>query len=271
MTCVSEEDNAALRALYERGVKNGVPELRLLSGEEARALEGALSDQVTGALYAPTGAIVCPYELCIAAVGNAMDNGAELRLNFPVSSVRQTEEGYVLSDGANTVEARAVVNCAGIHADDVAALAGDATLHIHPRRGEYMLLDRECGNLLSHTVFQVPTKMGKGILVTPTVDGNLLVGPTAEDRTDKEDTSTSAAGLARVAQLARKSVPGVPLGKVITSFCGLRAVGSDGDFCIRSPRPHWIDCAGIESPGLSAAPAIAEYVTGMLAEQGMPL
>ena len=134
-----------------------------------------------------------------------------------------------------------------------------------------MLLDRECGSLVGSTVFRCPSKMGKGVLVTPTVDGNLLLGPTADDIDDKEDTATTADGLAKVRRLASEQVSGINFGKVITSFSGLRASGSTGDFIINSPRLGFINCAGIESPGLTASPAIAEYVADMLRESGMEL
>lgn len=268
----SDEDKETLIGLLSRGEENGVKGLRLLDGEEVRALEPNVGSGVTCALHAPTGAIVCPYELAMAAVGCAMDNGAELMLDFEVSAIRDIDGGYEISakDG-RSVRARYVINCAGVYSDAVAAMVGDESFSVRPRRGEYMLLDRECGTLVNSTVFRCPSKMGKGVLVTPTVDGNLLLGPTAEDIDDKEDTSTSAEGLARVRALASEQVSGINFGKVITSFTGLRATGSTGDFIINSPRLGFINCAGIESPGLTASPAIAEYVVDMLRRGGMEL
>lgn len=277
------EDRKAIEVLYDRGMKNGVEKLRILDGDQARELEPALSDQVTCALYAPTCAIVCPYELTIAAIGNAMDNGAELMLCFEVRHIERKEDHYVISSkspkedsrgdapGAETVCARYVVNAAGVYADEIARMAGDDSIRIHPRRGEYLLLDRECGDIISHTVFRTPSRKGKGILITPTVDGNLLLGPTSTDMEDKEDTATTPEGLARIAEHAGEYLKNVPLRKVITSFCGLRAVGSTGDFIIESPQQGFINAAGIESPGLSAAPAIAEYITELLEGQGLVL
>jgi glycerol-3-phosphate dehydrogenase len=150
-------------------------------------------------------------------------------------------------------------------------MVGDDSFAVHPRRGEYMLLDREAGDLVSHTIFRCPSKMGKGVLVSPTVDGNLLLGPTAEDIEDKEDTSTTAAGLDKVRSLAAQQVRGIPFGKVITSFTGLRSVGSTGDFIINMPKRGFINLAGIESPGLSSSPAIAVHVAQMLADEGVEL
>lgn len=268
-----EEDRAIIEKLYARGVKNGVKGLRILSGEEARRLEPGLADSVVCALHAPTCAIVCPYELAIAAVGNAMDNGAELMLNFEVSRIEKRGDWFEIfadaSGGRRKISARYVVNAAGIYSDEIARMAGDASVQICPRRGEYLLLDRECGSLVSHTLFRTPSKKGKGILVTPTVDGNLLLGPTSADMEDKEDTSTTAEGLAQIIGRAGENVKDIPFHKVITSFCGLRAVGNTGDFIITSPVHGFINAAGIESPGLTASPAIAEYVEGMLAEQGL--
>ena len=267
----NEEDAATLKTLYERGVKNGVKNLALLSQEELRAIEPNVSKNATCALHAPTGSIVCPYELTFAAIGNAMDNGAELLLDSEVTDIRAENGRYVVTAGKNTVEARYVVNAAGLYSDAIAAMVGDTSFNVHPRRGEYILLDKEMGNLVSHTIFRTPSKMGKGILVSPTVDGNLLTGPTSEDMEDKEDKSTTPEGIARIMEKAGESVDGVRFGATITGFCGLRAVGSTGDFIINNPRHGFVNVAGIESPGLSSAPAIAGYVADLLAADGLSL
>ena len=266
-----EEDATTLKTLYERGVKNGVKNLALLSQEELRALEPNISKNATCALHAPTGSIVCPYELTFAAIGNAMDNGAELMLDSEVTAIREENGHYVVTAGGNTVEARYVVNAAGLYTDAIAAMVGDTSFNVHPRRGEYILLDKEMGGLVSHTIFRTPSKMGKGILVSPTVDGNLLTGPTSVDIDDKEDKSTTPEGLARVMKEAGENVEGIRFGATITGFCGLRAVGSTGDFIINNPRHGFVNVAGIESPGLSSAPAIAEYVADLLAADGLSL
>ncbi len=268
----SEEDRATLEALCARGNANGVTGLRVIDRAELAALEPNISENATCALHAPTGAIVCPYELCIASIGNAMDNGVELLCDFAVTAIERTGEGYTVTaaDG-RSVTARRVINAAGLHADDMARLVGDDSFTIHPRRGEYILLDRAVGGTVSHTIFRVPSKMGKGILVTPTVDGNLLVGPTSVDMEDKGDHATTSEGLARVMREAAENIcGGVPFGQSITSFCGLRAVGSTGDFII-GEHDGFVNVAGIESPGLSSAPAIAEYVIALLRESGLTL
>ena len=296
----NEEDEKEISNLYERGCANGVKNLRILNKKEVHELEPNLSETVTCALYAPTGAIICPYELTIAAVGNAMDNGVELIHNFEVRSIRKEDGYYEISatnenreerynrisategnesekDGAGDnenvqkIQARVIINAAGLYADEIAKMAGDTSFDIHPRRGEYILLDKECGSMISHTIFRTPSKMGKGILVTPTVDGNLLTGPTSTDVTDKADTSTTPEGFAKIIKEAQENVSSIPFGKTITSFCGLRAVGNTGDFIINAPLEGFINVAGIESPGLSASPAIAEYVAELVAAQGVEL
>ncbi len=266
----NDDDRETLNALMQRGIANGVEGLRVVDRDEVLKLEPNIGDEVVAALVAPTGGIVCPYELCMAAVGNAMDNGAELKLNFPVTRIEKTEKGYKVYSGDEFIEAEIVINCAGVYSDDVARMAGDSSFTVTPRRGEYILLDKEWGTLVSHTVFQCPSKMGKGILVTPTVDGNLLLGPTAEDISDKEDTSTTASGIETVKRMASRSVSGLNFGGTITSFTGLRATGSVGDFIINC-KDGFVNCAGIESPGLSSAPAIAEYVRDLLIESGVRL
>ncbi len=265
------EDEATLKNICARGEKNGVDGLRVIYRDEILALEPNIGKEVTVALHAPTGAIVCPYELCMASVGNAMDNGATLITSFEVKSIEKVTDGYKICSDAGEVLAKCVINCAGVFADDIAKMVGDSSFEIKPRRGEYLLLDREVGDHISHTVFRCPTKMGKGVLVTPTVDGNLLVGPTAEDILDKDDTRTTAEGLAKVRSLASGQVDGIDFSKVITSFSGLRATGSTGDFIICSPMHGFVNVAGIESPGLSASPAIAEYVISLLADTGFEL
>ncbi len=266
-----EEDEETLRSLLERGIKNGVRDLEIIGREKLLEMEPNIGDGVTAALFAPTGAIVCPYELCMAAVGNAMDNGVLLKLNFDVKKIQKSEGGYLVSSSKECVEGRYVINCAGLYSDEIAALVGDESFKINPRRGEYMLLDKECGAHVSRTVFRCPSNMGKGILVTPTVDGNLLLGPTAENIEDKEDTATTQKGFADIRCRAEEQVKGIAFGKVITSFSGLRSTGTTGDFIINSPKPGFINVAGIESPGLSSAPAIGEYVVKLLSELGEKL
>ncbi len=266
-----ENERAEVEAIYERGVRNGVRDLRIIEKDELVAMEPNINPELACALYAPTGAIVCPYELCIAAVGNAMDNGAELKLNFEVTAIEKKDGGYAIkaADGRE-VMTKYVINSAGVYSDEVAAMTGDGDFTIRPRRGEYMILDKESGEFVSKTIFHTPTKMGKGILVSPTVDGNLLLGPTAVDIDDKEDISVTPEGFAAIIKGAADNVANIPLFKVITSFCGLRSTGSTGDFVIKL-RDGVLTLGGIESPGLSSSPAIAEYVVELLRNDGMAL
>lgn len=261
-----DADRKTIEELYERGCRNGVKGLEILEKDELRGKEPNISDDAICALYAPTGAIICPYELAVAAIGNAMDNGVELKLNFPVLSIESKDGIYEIASENEKIETKFVINAAGLFADEIAKMTGDGSFTIHPRKGEYILLDKECGSLVTHTVFRTPSKMGKGILVSPTVDNNLLLGPTSVDMEDKDDKATTAEGFAKIIKESAENVSGIMLNKSITSFCGLRAVGDSGDFIINSPKKGFINVAGIESPGLSASPAIAEYVADMLRE-----
>ena len=258
----SDDEMKHLEVLLERGKKNGVPEISILSKEELLAKEPNLSPESFGALYAPTAGIVCPYELTIAAAECAVSNGVEFIRNCEVKAVETTDECLVLDTTQGKIEAKYVINAAGVFSDDLARMAGDDTISITARKGEYFLLDRAVGNTVSHTIFQCPSKMGKGILVSPTVDGNLLVGPTAEDIEDKTNVATSNSGLNDVRKYAVKSVPSVNTRNAITSFTGLRAHAAAHEFLIgvSEKNSRLINAAGIESPGLSSAPAIAKYI-----------
>jgi len=267
----TEEDHRTIEELFERGIKNGVRDLRILEKEELHQMEPGLSENVLCALYAPTGAITCPYELTIAAIGNAMDNGVELKLNFPVESIEKKDDIFEIRSGKETVCAHFVVNAAGLFSDKIASMVGDTSFSVHPRKGEYIILDKELGNLVSHTIFRTPTKMGKGILVSPTVDGNLLTGPTSTDETDKENLETTVSGLSLIMKESVEDTNQIRFNKSITSFAGLRAVGSTGDFILTSPVPGFLNAAGVESPGLTSSPAIAEYLLKQMAEQGLTL
>ena len=263
-----ESERAEVEALYERGVRNGVKGLRVIEKDEMLALEPNLNPDLACALLATTSSIVCPYELCIAAIGNAMDNGVELALDYEVTAIEKNGDKYTVkaADGRE-ITATYVINSAGLFSDEIAKMTGDGDFTVNPRRGEYMLLDKDAGSFTKRTIFHTPTKMGKGILVSPTVDGNLLVGPTSVDIEDKDDNSTTAEGFATLFARAADNVANLPFNKVITSFCGLRATGSTGDFIIKE-RDGIITLGGIESPGLSSAPAIAEYLEEMLAKLG---
>lgn len=259
----SDEDMETVNELYKRGRLNGVKGLEVIGRERLVELEPKISDEAVGALYAKTGGIVCPYELTVAAVGNAMDNGADLKTNFEVSAI-EYKNGYftVTSATGDTVETKYIVNAAGIYSDKVASMIGDNSFKVGARKGEYILLDKVSGSFATRTLFMCPTKKGKGILVSPTVDGNLLLGPTADEQEDKEDVSTTMQGLQTVMASANKLCKKVPLFNSITSFAGLRSFCDRHDFIIErsSVNDKFFNVAGIESPGLTSSPAIAKYV-----------
>lgn len=268
----SESDRAHIEKLVSRGIENGVEGVRLIEADELRSIEPNISDRAICALYAPTGAIVCPYELCIASIGNAMDNGADLMLDFEVKGIEKDGENYIISSKDDKICVRFVVNSAGLYSDEIANMVGDDSFTVKARKGDYILLDRECGSMANCTVFRCPNEMGKGILVSPTVDGNLLLGPTSVNIDDKQDKSTYADGLIKIMATASENLKiNVPFGKSITSFCGLRAYGSTGDFIIKASNERFISLGGIESPGLSSAPAIAKYVAELLEKEGLEL
>ena len=272
VSAFTPDDEATLRDLLARGEANGVPGLRIVSGDEARALEPRLSKEVLSALWAPTAAIACPYEFCIACAENARANGAAWKLGAPVAALRDLGDAVEVAAGAETFRARFVVDAAGVFADDVARLLGDDSFSIRARKGEYLLLDRAAAPL-ARVLFPCPTKLGKGILVSPTVDGNTFAGPTAVDQESKTDTSVTAEGIATLKKVGLKSVPDLDFRKAITLFAGLRAQPSEGDFVIRRSAacPRLVLAAGICSPGFTSAPAIAETVEGLLAEAGLAL
>ena len=267
--CFSEDDRPALKALYEKGVKNGVPSLSILTGDEVRAMEPNVTDEVVAALYAPTGGIVCPFGLTIALAENACDNGVEFLFNTEVKEIRKRENGYDLKTEDDTIHAAYVIDAAGVYADVFHNMVSEEKIHITPRKGDYCLLDKEAGTHVAHTIFQLPGKMGKGVLVTPTVHGNLLAGPTATDVDDREYTRTTAKELSDIMEKAAWGVKNVPFRQVITSFSGLRAHEDSDDFIIgEAPDAEgFFDAAGIESPGLTSAPAIGIHVAELVARK----
>lgn len=267
---LSPEGHTGLMTLLEKGKKNGVKDLEIISGDRAREIEPALSPEVVEALLVPHGAIVCPFLMTIAFAENAAENGAEFRFLEDVTGIMPDDGRFILSvNGEEKYDVKYVVNAAGVYADKINNMVSARKLSITPRRGEYVLMDREVGGLVDHTIFQLPTKLGKGVLVTPTVHGNLLVGPNADPLEDKEDISVTADGMDEIKSKALLSVPGIPYNKMITSFAGLRAHESGNDFIIGEAEDceGFFNAAGIASPGLSSAPAIGEYLAKLIAEK----
>lgn len=269
VVCLNKEEMPNLQELYDRGIANGVPDLRILNREEALQMEPNLSDNTYAALYAPTSGIVCPFGLNIALAENAYENGVEFRFDTEVKEIQKLEEGYELRTNQGVFRAKYVVNAAGVYADKFHNMVSEKKIRITPRRGDYCLLDKEAGKHVSRTIFALPGKLGKGVLVTPTVHGNLLVGPTAVDVENKEGTNTTKEGLDELIEKAGLHVKNLPMRQVITSFAGLRAHEEQGDFIIGEVEDAkgFIDCAGIESPGIASCPAIGEMVAQILKEK----
>ena len=263
--CMDREDLPKLRKLYEKGIANGVEGLQIIDAEKLREMEPSVSGDAVAALWAPSGAIVCPFGLNVALAENAAVNGTAFMFNAEVLDVEKLEQGWLVHTSQGDFAAKAVINAAGVHAGTVHNMVSDDKMTITNRRGDYYLLDKTA-KCVSHTIFTLPNKMGKGVLVSPTVHGNTIVGPTAIDIPDPENTATTAEGLAQAAHKAGYMIPDLPLRKVITSFAGLRAHHGGDDFVIGEVpgAPGFVDVAGIESPGLSASPAIGVYVADLL-------
>jgi len=267
----NEDEVKTLEELKENGDKLGVPELEILSGEKVSVMEPNLRDDIIAALYAPTAGIIEPWELAIACAENAIENGVELRLNFEVKGIENKETYFRIINDKDVIETKIVINAAGVYADKIYGMVNDVPeFTIHPRRGQYYLLDKEAEGFVNHVIFPTPTKLGKGTLVTPTMDGNTLIGPDSEDldENEKEAVNTTYQRLEKVKQMAVEITKKIPYSMNITTFAGLRAEPSTGDFIIEESKqvPGFVNVAGIKSPGLSSTPAIAEYV-GEIIEQ----
>ena len=269
VVCVNEEERERLNDLYDRGIKNGVKELRIIEREELEKLEPNISDKAIAALYAPTSAIVCPFGMNYAFAENAAENGVEFFFDTKVIGFIKKEDSWVVQTSQGNFETKYVVNAAGVYADILHNMVSEKKINIIPRRGDYILLDRAMEGFVTHTIFQLPGKLGKGVLVTPTVHGNILVGPTAIEVEDREGTNTTRAGLDELVKKADTTVKNLPIRQVITSFAGLRAHEDGGEFIIgeMEDAKGFIDCAGIASPGLSSAPAIGKMVAEIVHDQ----
>jgi len=277
LVVADKEGTAKLETLKSQGLANGLRDLRIVYGDELRQIEPNLNADVHAALVVPGGGIVCPYAMTIAFAENAAANGVEFLLGTAVVDIQKRDGYFALSTPRETVNAKIVINAAGLYSDEINNMLSARKLKIIPRRGEYCLLDKTEGALVKHTIFQLPTKMGKGVLVTPTVDGNLLLGPTSEDIDEKDNTATTANGLDEVLKHARNSLNRLPADKIISSFTGLRATlvpegNVTKDFLIEEAAdvPGLMNLCGIESPGLTAAPAIAVEAAQMVADRLQP-
>ncbi|MBU1428832.1 NAD(P)/FAD-dependent oxidoreductase [bacterium] len=265
----TKEDFNKLKDLKENGEKNGIKNLKIITDDELFKLEPNLNPQVKYALYAPAAGIISPYELTIALADNAVINGAKVLLETEVKDIR-IENGQVcgLLTNRGLIEIRVIINAAGLYADEMAKGVGE-NFKIKPLKGEYQLFDKQWGNLVNHILFPIPTKLSKGILVAPTVHNNLLIGPNSYQVEEKDDLATTKAGIKEVYEEAKKLIPHLPHQDLVASFAGLRAdVEGGDDFIIEASKKirGFINVAGIESPGLSSAPAITEMVSDILKE-----
>ena len=270
--CFDEKDLNELKLLKEQGEKNGVPGMEILNREETLKLEPNLSKYVVGSLSLPSGGIMCPFRANVAFAENAYTNGVDFKLNTEVKNIVKKESSYIVETNKGKLEGKIVINAAGVYADVINNMVSEDKMKITPRKGEYCLFDKMVGDTVSRTIFQLPTKLGKGVLVTPTVDGNLLIGPNALDIEDKEDLTTDKESLDYILDKSKMTIKEVPTSFIITSFSGLRAKGDTGDFIIGEVEDakNFINVAAIESPGLSSAPAIAEMVGEIVVEKLEP-
>ncbi len=270
----NDSDLLKLKNLYDNGKASGVKGLKILNKEEALKMEPNLNSNIVGALYAPTSGIVCPFEYTIALFENAVLNGGEVKLNKEVIGIKKENNTFSIKTKDGTeVKSKFIINAAGVYADKIHDMVCPHKFDINPRKGEYLVLDKSQGKLFSKTIFQCPSEMGKGVLVTPTVHKNLMVGPNAIDADCKEDVSTSTMGLDEVRDVALRTTEKVNYRETIKNFAGLRAISSNNNFIIEENDTikGFIDVAGMKSPGLTSAPSIAVYVVNILKEAGLIL
>ena len=272
IVCTVPEERGKLDVLLQQGIDNGVPGVRIVEKEELLSMEHNLTPNAVAALYVPTGGLVDPFNMCVAFAENAAVNGTEFKLETEVTDIVKKDGYFEVVTDKGTFETKIVVNAAGVYADKMHNFVSEKKMKIIARKGEYLLMDHELGEYFNATVFPLPGKMGKGILTAPTIHGNLFVGPSATDQEDKEDTSTTQEiinDLVYKAQHSYLTKDVLPMGKVITSFAGLRAHEENHEFIIEevADAPGFFDAAGIESPGLTSSPAIAEMIEGLIQDK----
>ncbi|MEW9124039.1 MAG: NAD(P)/FAD-dependent oxidoreductase [Thermotaleaceae bacterium] len=266
----TDSDYEELQKLYENGVKNETLGMKIIGQERIREIEPHIHPDVKWALYCSTVGITSPYELTIALAENSIANGVTLKLSAAVKDIVMEKDFFQVFTMEETIKSRYVVNAAGAYSDRIASMVSLNDFRILPRRGQYILLDKSQGHLANTVIFQVPTKLGKGILVTPTYHGNLMLGPNAEEVEWREDVGTTEEVIRYIVETARQSIPDFDMTKALTSFSGIRATSDRGDFIIEESKvPGFINVAGIESPGLTASPAIALLVVDILKKAGL--
>ena len=270
----SYEEMKTVENLYERGLANNIQGMEICGRERIMSLEEKLNPDVVGGLYAPTGGIIEPYRFIFALTESAVQNGVDLRCNFNVVKAESKNGIYeIVSSDGKKIKAARVVNSAGLYADEISEFFGAEKFKITPRKGEEYLLERNASGLTKHIIFPVPVKNSKGTLVIPTAGDTMMIGPTAVEVDDKEDLTTTEENLNKVFSMAMKLVPSISKKEIITSFAGLRPTLPGDDFFIDISKKasHFIQAAGIQSPGLTASPAIAEHIKNLLEKDGLVL
>lgn len=264
----SEEELGTLKELYDRGVTNGVPDMEIWDEAKLKAEEPNIAPEAKGALFAPTAGVISPWDFALAMAEVAVKNGVELKVNTKVENIEKIDGGYKVTTNNGVYEAKFICNAAGVQADKISEMVNEKKFTITPNKGEYYLLDKNQGELVNHVIFQCPNEKGKGVLVSPTVHGNLIVGPNSEN-TDEDDLSTTLDGLAFVSSQALKSVPSINYRESIRNFAGLRARTGIHDYFIYEGEKGFFNLAGMASPGLSSAPAVAVDVVAWMQEEGL--
>jgi glycerol-3-phosphate dehydrogenase len=268
----ADADKAGLERLYDMGIANGVGGMSIIGREEILALEPHVSPEVKWALLCRNAGVCSPYEFTIALAENAADNGVELKLNSEVTAITRIGGGFRLTCAGGLIDAEIVINAAGAYSDKIAQMAGAGDFRIIPRKGQYVLFNKDQSYLAHMVLFQLPTAEGKGVLVTTTYHGNLMIGPNAQETGSRDDVSTDAEILESIVKTARRSVPGFNMAKAITSFAGVRPTGEKGDFIIEESKVKgFVNVACIDSPGLTSSPAIACRVEEILKGMGVAL
>ncbi len=270
----SYEEMKVVEKLYEQGIENDVPLIEICSRERILYLEPKINNDVVGGLFAPTGGIIEPYRYVFRLVESAVQNDVTLLTEFEVTESEFHNGKYHLhTEDGRAITAAYVINAAGLFADKVSKVFNAENYKIVPRKGEEFLLQRNAKGFPNHVIFPVPSANSKGTLVIPTVEGTMMIGPTAEDIDDKTDYATTQKNLQNVFSLAIRIMPSISSKEIITSFVGLRPTMKGNDFYIELSKkvPHFIHVAGIQSPGLTASPAIAEYVKDLLKKDGLQL
>jgi len=264
----NDEERAVLDELMERGRVNGVEKMRIVEGEELFSMEPNLSRNAVAALYAETAGMLCPYGLTFALADDAAANGVEFFRNCRVNNITADDDGYVISTDSGEFFAAAVVNAAGLYSDVINNMVSSNKITIKPNRGEYWIVDKALAGKFRASLFRTPTAAGKGILITPTVDGTLLAGPTAENIEDKDNVDTTTNGLDTAFEGAKILWPELRRADFITTFAGNRAKVAGGDFILGQPEdaPGFFNAVGVDSPGLTSAPAIGKYLAGEIAD-----